>query len=100
MRRTFSRINLSDLKPAIKEKARQLGFILADVAACEPPAHYNIFEEWLAQNKHGNMQYLAEERSRIRRADPKQILPECKSILVLALPYLNSEFRILNSEFK
>ena len=33
------------------------------------------------------MNYLAEERSRIRRADPKQILPECKSILVLALPY-------------
>lgn len=64
-----------------------MGFILAGVAACEPPAHYNIFEEWLAQNKHGNMQYLAEERSRIRRADPKRILPECKSILVLALPY-------------
>ncbi len=33
------------------------------------------------------MNYLAEERSRIRRADPKQILPECKSILVLAIPY-------------
>ena len=33
------------------------------------------------------MDYLASERSRSRRADPKQILPECKSILVLALPY-------------
>lgn len=33
------------------------------------------------------MNYLAEERSRARRADPKQILPECKSILVLAIPY-------------
>ena len=33
------------------------------------------------------MNYLAEERSRTRRADPKQILPECKSILVLAMPY-------------
>lgn len=48
------------------------------------------------------MDYLAAEHSRTRRADPKQILPECKSILVLALPYspLNSEFKILNSEFK
>jgi len=36
---------------------------------------------------HGMMNYLAEERSRTRRADPKQILPECKSILVLAMPY-------------
>jgi epoxyqueuosine reductase len=36
---------------------------------------------------HGTMNYLAEEKSRTRRADPKQILPECKSILVLAMPY-------------
>lgn len=75
------------LEQAIKEKARQLGFILAGVTSSEAPAHFNIFEEWLSQNKHGTMQYLAEERSRIRRADPKQILPECKSILVLAMPY-------------
>ncbi len=75
------------LKQAIKEKARQLGFVLAGVTSSEPPVQYNIFETWLNENKHGAMQYLAEERSRIRRADPKQILPECKSILVLAMPY-------------
>ena len=75
------------LKQAIKEKTRQLGFVLAGVTSSEAPEHYNIFEEWLGQNKHGSMHYLAEERSRTRRADPKQILPECKSILVLALPY-------------
>ena len=33
------------------------------------------------------MNYLADERSRTRRADPLEILPECKSILVLATPY-------------
>jgi epoxyqueuosine reductase len=77
----------SILKQSIKEKARQLGFILAGVTSAEPPTHYSIFEAWLADGKHGAMNYLAEERSRIRRADPKQILPECKSILVLALPY-------------
>lgn len=33
------------------------------------------------------MKYLADESSRLRRADPKLILPECKSILVLAMPY-------------
>ena len=88
------------LKQAIKEKARQLGFILAGVTSCDPPARYGIFEEWLGSNMHGTMNYLAEDRSRTRRADPKQILPECESILVLALPYANSEFRIQNSEFK
>ncbi len=33
------------------------------------------------------MNYLAEDRSLSRRADPGQILPECRSILVLAMPY-------------
>ena len=33
------------------------------------------------------MNYLAENRSLSRRADPRQILPECRSILVLAMPY-------------
>ncbi len=33
------------------------------------------------------MDYLADGRSRAHRAEPRLILPECKSILVLALPY-------------
>ena len=36
------------------------------------------------------MNYLATDRSRIRRDDPREILPECKSILVLATPYYSS----------
>ncbi len=79
--------SLKDLKQAIKEKARQLGFSLAGVASSEPSTNYSVFETWLNAEMHGTMNYLAEERSRARRADPKQILPECKSILVLAMPY-------------
>ncbi|MBN8658062.1 MAG: tRNA epoxyqueuosine(34) reductase QueG [Anaerolineae bacterium] len=79
--------NLSSLKQAIKEKSNQLGFVLAGFTSCEPPAHFNIFQEWLDSNHHATMDYLASERSRSRRADPSLILPECKSILVLALPY-------------
>jgi len=76
-----------DLKQTIKDKARQLGFILAGVTTPAPPPHYATFENWLAQNQHGTMDYLADERSRTRRANPLEILPECKSILVLATPY-------------
>lgn len=75
------------LKQTIKDKARQLGFFLAGVTLPEPPPHYTTFENWLAQNQHGTMNYLADERSRTRRANPLEILPECKSILVLATPY-------------
>lgn len=89
----------NNLKQAIKEKARQLGFILTGVTSSEPLEDFNVFEDWLNQNHHGEMKYLETERSRIRRNDPKQILPECKSILVLAIPYspinkTNSELQI------
>ena len=78
----------NDLKQTIKDKARQLGFFLAGVTTPEPPPHYSTFENWLAQNQHGAMRYLADERSRARRANPLEILPECKSIFVLATPYI------------
>ena len=78
---------MSNLKQAIKDKARQLGFLLAGVTNSDPPPHYSTFENWLAQGRHGTMDYLAAERSRARRADPREIFPECKSILVLATPY-------------
>jgi epoxyqueuosine reductase len=76
-----------DLKETIKTKARQLGFLLAGVTTPEPPPHYSTFENWLAQGHHGTMDYLVRDRSRVRRANPLEILPECKSILVLATPY-------------
>ncbi|HEY3475007.1 MAG TPA: tRNA epoxyqueuosine(34) reductase QueG, partial [Anaerolineales bacterium] len=76
-----------DLKESIKVKSSELGFILAGVTTPDPPPHYSTFEHWLAQGRHGTMSYLAAERSRARRADPRQILPECQSILVLATPY-------------
>jgi epoxyqueuosine reductase len=76
-----------DLKERIKVKSNQLGFVLACVTTPEPPPHYSTFESWLAHGRHGTMNYLATERSRSRRANPREIMPECKSILVLATPY-------------
>jgi epoxyqueuosine reductase len=76
-----------DLKESIKAKSLQLGFVLAGVTTPDPPPHYSTFEHWLEQGRHGTMEYLATERSRARRGDPHEIVPECKSILVLATPY-------------
>jgi epoxyqueuosine reductase len=74
-------------KQDIKNEARRLGFILAGVTTPEPPSHFSTFERWLGAGRHGTMGYLANEHSRARRADPRRILPECESILVLAAPY-------------
>ena len=77
----------ASLKETIKQKARQLGFTLAGVTSSLPPSHYDMFESWLNAGMHGEMNYLTEDRNRGRRADPRKILPECKSILMLGIPY-------------
>jgi epoxyqueuosine reductase len=80
-------LSTKQLKERILTKSKQLGFLLAGVTTPVPPPHLTTFEHWLDQGRHGAMDYLATERSRTRRADPRQILPGCQSILVLATPY-------------
>jgi epoxyqueuosine reductase len=75
------------LSQAIKEAARNLGFLLVGITTSDPPPHYPEFEAWLQAGRQGEMGYLSGERSRQRRGDPPQILAECRSILVLATRY-------------
>lgn len=75
------------MKFALKQEALRLGFLLAGVTTPEPPQHVGVFERWVEQGRHGEMDYLSSQRSLLRRADPRQILPQCRSILVLAAPY-------------
>jgi epoxyqueuosine reductase len=75
------------LKKAIQQEAHRLGFELVGVTSPEPPPHFEVFETWLQAGRQAEMAYLATERSRLRRGDPRQILPECRSILVLGIHY-------------
>ncbi len=75
------------LKQSILEEAHRLGFILAGVTTPDPPPHLKFFEDWLARGYHADMAYLATDRARTCRADPRLLLPECKTILVLGIPY-------------
>jgi epoxyqueuosine reductase len=79
----------AELAQALKEKARQLGFTLAGITNPATPEHFGVFQRWLDANHHGEMAYLADKTAIERRADPQQILPECRSILVLGIPYSN-----------
>lgn len=88
----------ADLASAIKDHARQLGFPLAGITTPEPPAHFDVYHTWLDSGQHGQMSYLAEKRALERRADPRQILPECRSVLVLGIPYHNPNSLVLENE--
>ncbi len=79
------------LEQALKEEAARQGFILAGITIPGPPEHLEVFEQWLQAGRHGEMAYLERESSRMQRADPRQLLPECKAILVLGMPYYPSK---------
>jgi epoxyqueuosine reductase len=73
------------LTAAVKQEAARLGFELVGVTTPDPPPHFDNFQRWLAEGRHGTMDYLASERARSRRADPRAILPGCRSILVVGM---------------
>ncbi|MGD0640645.1 MAG: tRNA epoxyqueuosine(34) reductase QueG [Roseiarcus sp.] len=73
---------LSDLKA----KARELGFDACRVAAPSLPmgARENL-AAWLAAGAQGDMAWMAETFA--RRADPKTLWPEARSVVMLAMNY-------------
>lgn len=77
------------LKSALLERARALGFQLAGVAAATPAETAAAYREWLAAGHHGEMHYLARDPE--RRSDPRLAWPETGSILVVGLNYRTRE---------
>ena len=71
----------------IKDEAKKEGFILAGITSPEAPPHISTYLDWVDAGRHASMGYLADDRARNRRANPRLILPEAESILVLAAPY-------------
>jgi len=75
----------ADIKSALIAQARALGFDDCRIAPAQPAAHRALFEQWIAEGKHGDMAWLA--RNPERRTDPTLVLPGAKSVIVLALNY-------------
>jgi epoxyqueuosine reductase len=88
MGQEFDRVQLRDLTEYVKTEALRLGFSRVGITSPDPPLHIDVYESWLSKERHGEMTYLDTDRARRRRADPRLILPECESILVVAANYL------------
>jgi epoxyqueuosine reductase len=76
---------LPERNARLKAEARRLGFDLVGVTTPDSPPHLDVYERWLAAGRHGEMAYMATERARQRRADPRRILPGCRSIVVVGM---------------
>lgn len=88
------------LKSDIAAEAQRLGFSLFGVIEPVTPPHFDVYEDWLERERHGEMDYLATERARERRRDPGLILPGCQSILVLGWPHTAPDLSTTGDEYR
>jgi epoxyqueuosine reductase len=78
--------NASDhIRAQVAALARDLGFDLCRFARADTPEHAVQFREWLDRGEGGEMNYLT--RNAEKRCNPHQVLPEAKTVIVLALNY-------------
>jgi epoxyqueuosine reductase len=69
----------------VRDAALALGFGRVGFAPVEPFARgERALADWLASDKHGTMAYMAEQGP---RAEPRALLPEARSLVVVALVY-------------
>ncbi len=73
------------LTEQIKAHAGHLGFDLAGVTTADPPRHGAYYAEWVERGMAGEMAYLG--RRIEKRQDPGQILPNARSLVVVAMNY-------------
>ncbi|MFA6831967.1 MAG: tRNA epoxyqueuosine(34) reductase QueG [Bacteroidaceae bacterium] len=80
-------MNQSELTLYVKQTAQSLGFDYFGIAKGEPveTVHALEFKQWIATGKHGEMSYL--ENNLEKRLNPCLLVPECKSILCVAMNY-------------
>jgi epoxyqueuosine reductase len=69
----------------VKAWALELGFDDCRVALAKEASHADLFKDWIADEKHGEMAWMA--RAPERRCDPREVLAGCKTIICLALNY-------------
>jgi epoxyqueuosine reductase len=79
----------ADTRAQVTALAHELGFNLCRFAKAETPEHAAEFRGWLDRGDAGEMNYLA--RNAQRRCDPQQILPDAKTVIVLALNYFQGK---------
>ncbi len=79
-------LSSDDLKRAIAERARALGFdCLGTTAPDAIPEAAKHFREFLAAGAHGDMDWLA--RNPERRADPRGLWSDVRSVIMLGVNY-------------
>ena len=86
---TDREISRTELKQRLVSFAREIGFDSCRIAACGSAPHAAAFRNWLDEGGHGEMGYMA--RGEEKRCDPQKVLPDARSIVVLAQNYFHGD---------
>ena len=78
-----------ELRSAVAAAADAAGFVGCGVADAAAPDTLSLFHDWLDAGMAGEMSYL--ERRREAYADPSQVLPSVRSVVMLAMPYRTAD---------
>ena len=76
---------------AIKERAKELGFAACGIARVESSATHHHFEEWLENERQADMNWIAREDAVAKRKDVREIMPDAKSVLCVAMHYCTND---------
>ncbi|HKJ90484.1 MAG TPA: tRNA epoxyqueuosine(34) reductase QueG [Oceanipulchritudo sp.] len=79
----------TEARQALLSRAGELGLDPVGIAPVPADLRQAYFETWLAEGRHGDMAWMA--RDPARRANPREVLPEARSILVFGLNYYQPE---------
>ncbi len=74
--------NTTNPAQLVKQLAKEQHFALCGITTAQPSLHADYFRQWLADNKHCQMSYLANKLE--TRLDPTKLLPNAKSIICVA----------------
>lgn len=84
---TNSSFPSAEIKNLIKAEAKRLGFAFCGVASPETGEAFKRYQAWLDEGLYAKMAYLARPDAIAKRQNVEALLPGCKSVLCLALPY-------------
>jgi epoxyqueuosine reductase len=77
--------DMEALEARLKQQARNLGFDLAGIAPATPADGFDRLRAWLDRGFAGEMTYMSRRAEALRH--PASVLPEVKSVIVVAMNY-------------
>ena len=77
-----------ELEDKVRSIAKDLGFDECRFSVARKATHANQFQAWLDDGQNGDMKWM--ERSPERRKDPRLLLEEARTVIVLAINYYPS----------